>query len=250
MVDAPEPAGDSADPAPLWFNPPAGRENRPRRALTRDRVAAEALEIISADGVEAFSMRALAARLGVVPGALYRHVHSKEQLFDLILDGVLAEVDRHVDDSQTWTAQVAELAQRLRAVLEDHPGIAALLKVRDPLSPHSLVLAEAFLASLEGAGLPDDQTALAFRLIYDYTVGFSLSDRNSAAEQRVRDPAARGELHAFLRALPADRFPMLAALGDRVWTDDRDDRFAASLGTIISGLQALQRLHRSRRHPR
>ena len=38
-------------------------------------------------------MRALAARLGVVPGALYRHVRSKEQLCDLVVDGVLAEVD-------------------------------------------------------------------------------------------------------------------------------------------------------------
>src|SRR6266540_6981259 len=71
---------------PLWFTPPDGEENR-RRTLTRERVVAEALAIISADGVGALSMRALAARLGVVPGALYRHVRSKEQLYDLILDG-------------------------------------------------------------------------------------------------------------------------------------------------------------------
>jgi hypothetical protein len=60
---------------------------------------------------------------------------------------------------------------------------------------------------LQAAGLGEHQTALAFRLIYDYTAGFSLSDRNSAAEQRVRDTATRHELHAFLRALPAGRFP-------------------------------------------
>lgn len=248
-MDTAESSGDrAAGTSPLWFNPPASRETRPRRALTRDRVAAEALEVISMHGVEALSMRALAGRLGVVPGALYRHVHSKEQLYDLILDGVLAEVDRQVDDSQSWTAQVAELAQRLRAVLEDHPGIAALLKTRDPLSPHSLALAEAFLASLNGAGLPDHQTALAFRLIYDYTVGFSLSDRNSAAAQRVVDTATRGELYAFLRSLPADRFPVLTTLGPHVWADDRDDRFAAGIGTLISGLQALQRLHQPGHH--
>jgi len=39
-----------------------------------------------------------------------------------------------------------------------------------------LALAEAFLEALQPAGPPDRQTALAFSLIYDYTVGFALSD--------------------------------------------------------------------------
>jgi AcrR family transcriptional regulator len=91
-------------------------------------------------------MRTLAARLGVVPGALYHHVRTKEQLQDLVLDAALAEVDGHLDPSQPWTQQLKLLAHRLREVLENHPGVAALLKTRDPLGPHSLALAEAILA--------------------------------------------------------------------------------------------------------
>ena len=197
-------AGHSA--GTLWFNPRGGEENR-RRALTRDRVVAEALAIISAGGAAALSMRALAARLGVVPAALYRHVRSKEQLYDLVLDRVLAEVDCQADPALPWTGQVTALARRLRAVLEDHPGIAALLKTRDPISPASLALAEAFLAPLHAAGLPGRQAALAFRLIYDYTLGFALSDPTSPGEQRVQDTATRAELHAFLRSLPARPVP-------------------------------------------
>src|SRR4249919_177395 len=104
MADQRQAAGDPA-PHPLWFSPP-DRDESHRRALTRQRVVAEALAVISADGVEALSMRALAARLGVVPGALYRHVRSKEQLYDLILDAVLAEVDCRTDPALPWTAQV------------------------------------------------------------------------------------------------------------------------------------------------
>src|SRR2546429_3066041 len=208
MADQRQPAGDPAPPL-LWFSPPGGDESH-RRALTRQRVIAEALAVISADGVQALSMRALAGRLGVVPGALSRHVRSKEQLYDLVLDDVLAEVDCQPDHSLDWTGQVTALAQRLRAVLENHPGIAGLLKTRDPLSPHSLALAEAFLSPLHAAGLPERQAALAFRLIYDYTLGFALSDRTSASasEQRLQDTATRHKLHAFLRSLPADRFPV------------------------------------------
>lgn len=221
----------------LWFKPPDDMESS-RRALTRDRVVAEALAVISADGAQGLSMRAIAARLGVVPGALYRYVRSKEELYDLVLDAVLAEVDCQADPGTPWAAQVAALAHRLRAALESHPGIAALLKARDPVSPASLTLAEAFLAPLLAAGLPGSRAALAFRLVYDYTAGFALGDLTSPAEQRLRDSTNRRELYAFLRSLPADRFPSLAEHGPEAWADDRDQRFGAGLGTLLLGLQA------------
>jgi Bacterial regulatory proteins, tetR family len=77
MGNAPRTAADAGQ-HPLWFSPPGSADSR-RRALTRDRVVAEALTVIGTDGAAALSMRALAARLGVVPAALYRHVRSKEQ---------------------------------------------------------------------------------------------------------------------------------------------------------------------------
>jgi len=241
-------AADDAGTGPLWFTPPGGEQNR-RPVLTRDRVVAEALAIVSADGAAALSMRALGTRLGVVPAALYRHVGSKEQLYDLILDGVLAEVDCQADPALSWAGQVTALARRLRTVLEDHPGIAALLKTRDPLGPASLALAEAFLASLHAGGVPDRQAALAFRLIYDYTLGFALADPTSPAEQRLRDSATRQQVHAFLRALPASRFPALAALGHYAWADDRDQRFTSGLDALIRGLQAAQSLPEAAANP-
>ena len=85
--------------------------------LTRDRVAAEAPAIISASGAAALSMRTLAARLGVVPAALYRHVRSNEQLYDL-LEG--RSPPSRTSCGQSWKTT---------------PGIAALLKTRDPSAP-------------------------------------------------------------------------------------------------------------------
>jgi AcrR family transcriptional regulator len=228
---------------PLWFTPPFG-DAEPRQTLTRERVVSEAVTVIGANGVDALSMRALATRLGVVPGALYRHVRSKEQLYDLAVDGVLAEVDHEVDHALAWTERVKVLAHRLRTVLEDHPGIAGLLKTRDPLGPHSLALADAFLAQLHEAGLPDRETGLALSLVYDYTLGFALSSPSSVNEQRVRDAATRGKLHAFLRSLPADRFPSLVALGEYVWVDNRDQRFTTGLATLVDGLEAARRRYR------
>src|SRR6266545_1853251 len=94
-------------------------ENEPQTPPLNPRAADGALRSLwftGPMGDEALTMRNLAACLGVVPGALYRHVHSKEQLQDLVLDGVLAEVDCDVDPSLPCTEQIKVLAHRLRAV--------------------------------------------------------------------------------------------------------------------------------------
>src|SRR5215218_5042464 len=221
----------------LWFDPPTDDQDR-RPRLTRDRVVAEALVVIAEDGVQALTMRRLAGRLGVVPGAVYRHVRNKQQLQDLLLDGVLAEIDVHLDPSLPWTEQLKVLAHRLRQVLEAHPGVAGILKTRDPLGPHSLALAEAFLSPLQTAGFGDREAGLAFFLLLDYTIGFAVnSPATSVNEQRVHDHAIRSQLHQFFRSLPPDRFPALVTLGEHVWVDNRDERFTAGLQVLADGLE-------------
>jgi AcrR family transcriptional regulator len=221
----------------LWFDPPIDDQDR-RPRLTRERVVTEALAVIAEDGVPALTMRSLAARLGVVPGAVYHHVRNKEQLQDLLLDGVLAEVEFDLDSSLHWTEQLKVLAHRLRRVLEAHPGVAGILKTRDPLGPHSLALAEALLGPLQAAGFGDREAGLAFFLLLDYTIGFAVSGPpTSVNEQRVRDPAIRSQLHQFFGSLPSDRFPALVALGEHVWVDNRDQRFTAGLQVLVDGLE-------------
>jgi AcrR family transcriptional regulator len=235
-----EPSTDGGSRS-LWFNAPTDDQDR-RPQLTRERVVTQALAVIAQDGVQALTMRSLAARLGVVPGALYHHVGSKQQLQDLLLDNVLAEVDVTIDPSEPWTEQIKILAHRLRQVLERHPGIAATLKTRDPLGPHSLTLAEAFLLPLQAAGFADREAGLAFFLLLDYTIGFAVSATPTAVnEQRVRDPAIRAQLHEFFRSLPPERFPALVALGEHVWLDNRDERFTAGLEVLVDGLEHARR---------
>jgi hypothetical protein len=85
--------------------------------------------------------------------------------------------------------------------------------------------------------------------VYDYTVGFALSDRTTVNEQRVQDAATMLQLHAFFRSLPAGRFPVLAVLGRDVWADNRDERYSAGLDTILAGLQAAATPRADKRTP-
>ncbi|HZE74221.1 MAG TPA: TetR/AcrR family transcriptional regulator C-terminal domain-containing protein, partial [Gemmatimonadales bacterium] len=63
----------------------------------------------------------------------------------------------------------------------------------------------------------------------------------SVNEQRVQDTATRERLHEFFRSLPGDRFPTLIALGEHVWVDNRDERFAAGINALVDGLERAQR---------
>src|SRR5258706_415034 len=118
---------------------------------------------------------------------------------------------------------------------------AAAMRSAPPMAANSMATARGPSRGVphRAAGsLPQRETAQAFSLVYDYTLGFALSDRTTVNEQRVQDPATRRQLHAFFRSLPADRFPALAVLGEHVWAGNRDQRFTAGLDTLLAGLQA------------
>src|SRR5215212_8962810 len=69
-----------------------GRTRRPRGSLSRE-VILDAAEAVAAEGFGALTMRAVAARLGAVPMALYNHFATKEQLVDALLDRVLGRFE-------------------------------------------------------------------------------------------------------------------------------------------------------------
>jgi len=93
-----------------------------------------------------------------------------------------------------------------------------------------------------GGRAADREAGLAFFLLVDYTIGFTVSSpRTSVNEQRVRDTAIRTQLHEFFRSLPRDRFPALVALGEHVWVDNREERFTAGLDVLVDGLEQARR---------
>src|SRR5215208_5113734 len=91
---------------------PHPRTRRPRGSLT-PQVILEAAEAVAAQGFDALSTRAVAARLGAVPMALYNHFATKEQLVDALLDRVLSrfEPDPATDD---WVEDLRGFARSHR----------------------------------------------------------------------------------------------------------------------------------------
>ena len=57
---------------------------------TKDRILEAALEMFSQKGYEGTNLRELAASLGLVKSAMYRHFESKEEIWNALLDRMIA----------------------------------------------------------------------------------------------------------------------------------------------------------------
>ncbi|MFE3316464.1 TetR/AcrR family transcriptional regulator, partial [Embleya sp. NPDC059213] len=114
----------------------AGSRRRPefrngRPTLTRERIARAALEILGEAGPTDLTMRAVGARLGVSPRALYNYVADRRDLLREIVD--VCRRDRpqprlHVD---RWQESLRAYCRDLRAWYRAHPGMLALARAED-----------------------------------------------------------------------------------------------------------------------
>ncbi len=71
--------------------------NPPAPSLSPAVIVSTALEMMDADGLDGFSMRKLAARLGVSPQALYWHFTNKDQLCRAVVERVAEDVHVELD---------------------------------------------------------------------------------------------------------------------------------------------------------
>ncbi|MFE3850937.1 TetR/AcrR family transcriptional regulator [Streptomyces griseorubiginosus] len=137
--------------------------------LDRERIVAAAVALADEGGLEAVSLRKVAARLNAGPMRLYGFISTKEELFDLMVDEVQAEI-LPVEQSADWRAALSDLAHRTRRAALRHEWLADLLGGRPSLGPNGLAVAEATLAPLDG--LADVDTVMrAVETVSSYFTG-------------------------------------------------------------------------------
>ncbi|WP_399879952.1 TetR/AcrR family transcriptional regulator [Streptomyces sp. BBFR51] len=130
--------------------------------LDRERIVAAAIALADEGGLEAVSLRKVAARLNAGPMRLYRYISTKEELFDLMMDEVQAEILPE-EQPGDWREALRILAHRTRQAALRHEWLADLLGGRPALGPNSLAVTETTLGGLDAhlRGHPDGHRAQA-----------------------------------------------------------------------------------------
>lgn len=169
---------------------------RPKVPLISRRKALEiALEIIDSDGLDALSIRRLAAALGVNGASLYHHFRGKEDIVVGVVDLALAEVRGVGAPGASWRQWLPESARTLRSALLAHP---ALLPVVVTARSHGLGarLLDASAARLMEDGVP---SAVVMPLL-DALEAFAISSALHETQSGGPDESAADEYPALAKA--------------------------------------------------
>jgi AcrR family transcriptional regulator len=143
--------------------------------ISREQVLEATLALAEERGLEAVSMRAVAARLEVTPMSLYHHVRNKQDLLDGLVERLLTELPIP-DPSLPWDQRLAELAGSLRALAARHPDAFLMLLRRPADTPGALRAREAVYGALRDAGAPAELIPRLERLLSTFMIGFAASE--------------------------------------------------------------------------
>jgi len=231
----------ATEPAPLiWTLPPAPPR---QRSLGRTQIVAAAIGLADEQGASAVTMKAVAGRLGPYSAmALYRYVHSKDGLVDLMLDAATAEVPVPGRPGPSWRADLEALAGQTRQMTQRHPWYPVLFHTRPPAGPHMMRRLEFMLAVLTGPGVSTAAAMTYAALIDRHIFGSGLQEAEEARMSRRHglDDAAGlaaglAEMH---RLATAGDFPLLASWLARPAGQTPDEQFDLGLRFLLDGIAA------------
>jgi AcrR family transcriptional regulator len=205
--------------------------------LSRERIVRTAVRLADADGLEAVSLRKVAAALDVGPMRLYGYLATKEELLDLMVDAVYAEV-RPVGDG--WRAVLRSLAETTRQTVHRHEWLADLLGGRPQLGPHVLARGEAVVAALDGVGV--DLVMPVMAAVNAYVIGAvrrEIAERRAERVTGLDEKQWQRENGPYLeRTFATGRFPALATVIRDGAHLSADETFQLGLGFVLDGIEA------------
>jgi DNA-binding transcriptional regulator YhcF (GntR family) len=195
---------------------PPSRRRGPDRELGTDRIVATGMAVADAEGLEAVSMRRLAAELGVGPMSLYRHVAGREALEQLLVRAVLRADPLPEPGPPGWRAKL-ELVSRVQwRAYRAHPWLPELISMTRPLLvPEAMAHTEWTLRALAGVPLTPAERmreALTLPAIVRGLAGTVAAEARAERETGQDNDQWWVTLDGEVRALlGSGRFPQLAA---------------------------------------
>jgi AcrR family transcriptional regulator len=217
----------------IWERDPY-RSNR--QALSVERIVEVSIAIADAEGLDALSMRRVAAELSTGTTSLYRYVDSRDDLLDLMADAVQ---DDHVPLTGDWRADLEAYAHHERELWLRHPWLAPLLATRPSLGPNWLRGLEHALTA--AAPLTSDiaDAAAAVGLIRDYVRGAvvrELAEKQTQRRTGQTEEQWRVAVAPYMRkVIESGAYPLVSRM-----TASADlspaEQFSGGLRRILAGI--------------
>jgi AcrR family transcriptional regulator len=221
--------------------PPAARRGPSggtKKPITVEVIISTAFGIVEHEGYEALTMRRLATALETGPSSLYAHVVNKEDLDELLIGRLCAEIDLPEADPARWREQITSVCTQLRDQYLRYPGISRAAFAAAPTNLDIIRVSEGMLAILLAGGLDPQAAAWAIDSLTLYVNAYTLELAVVSRRLSHTDNGwvvGRDEMLRRFAALP-DSFPQTKRYAAELTAGTSDDRFGFTLGLMIDGL--------------
>jgi TetR/AcrR family tetracycline transcriptional repressor len=218
--------------------------SRPARAQnarpSREGIAEVAFALLDREGLDALTMRRLAAEAGIPTATLYGYFRDKDELVDAVID-LAASRSPLPELTGPWRAQLQDLMRWLRRGLVRHPDLVKVRLERPILSRGALRLTEMGMGILLEAGFARAEAARAYQMLFVYTFGSAAFAPHGDPDEHQR------QVRATYTLLPPEEYPMLSSsISEAAAAISGEEQFEYALERLLDGLEATL----GRRNPR
>jgi AcrR family transcriptional regulator len=215
-----------------------------KRRFTHDDVRAAAMRIADAEGLDAVSMRRVAAELDAPTMTLYHYVRTKDEMLSLIRDAVMAEVVLAPEEALPtgWKEAMVVIASSTRDVMLRHPWVTSIGE-GPSIGPSSVRHFDQSLQALAALDQPFTVKLDILTAVDEYVFGYC---RQVVVEEAVWEELPG--LSEYVTHLLADgSYPQVQAavdeLGiDGLWSETQrvfidPDRFVRNIRRLLDGIE-------------
>jgi AcrR family transcriptional regulator len=220
---------------PVKRRGPSGGRKKP---ITVDAIIDTAFGIVASEGYDALTMRRVATALETGPASLYAHVVNKDDLDDLLLGRLYAQIELPEPDPSTWRQQITSVYTQMRDQYTRYPGISRAALAIVPTNLETMRVNEGLFSIVLAGGFDPQTAAWAVDALTLYVNGYCLE--TSLRDQVTRNGdnwvVSRDELLRRFAELP-DTFPQTKRYAAELTSGTGNDRFDFTINLILDGLQ-------------
>ena len=195
-------------------------------ALTSEKIVLAAFGIAEKHGVEALTMRSLAAKLGRRPSSLYNHIDGRVDLIERMRALIVEEIDTASFATKSWDEALIDWAESYLAAFAQRPNCIRLLATTPITDPSVFCMYENVVGALTRAGWRDGDAVAVMRTVEAHVLGSAL-DLN-APSTLLSFEAVPAQLESLRRSLEPAHLALAGA----------EPAFALGIRALVAGLRA------------
>ena len=194
-----------------------------RPALSRERIASAALELIDTNGLGGLSMRKLGAELGVEAMSLYHYVTNKDDLLDAVADHLYGVIDLPMSvDPLDWEQAIRLGLGAFHDVLLEHEAALELFASRQVRSARSMGVLHWAHERFVAVGLSVEEAHKALHMAVSFVMGHAASETGDRAVAAEPSHGVGPEMSAYFA---------------HIETVTPDELFTAGVDMVVAGLR-------------